>query len=186
MSKVLVCFFSAGGEDLSAGQSNEVGNTAMMAKAIINKLKEDGHDVTSFRIQPKEPYPDSYDQKLVKATEERAMQERPEYDGDVADFDDYDTVFIGFPIWCSDMPMIIYSFLEKHVFTGKIVVPFCTHGGGGAGRFFDDVKKSCPEAKVLEGLVIRGSNQIERRLDIGVASHHTEDDVVEWLNRIFK
>ena len=63
MSKVLVCFFSAGGEDVSAGETNQVGNTAMMAKAIMDKLKEDGHDATSFQIQPKEPYPDSYDQK---------------------------------------------------------------------------------------------------------------------------
>lgn len=156
MSKVLVCFFSAGGEDLSAGQSNEVGNTAMMAKAIMNKLKENGHDVTSFRIQPKEPYPDSYDQKLVKATEERAMQERPEYDGDVADFDDYDTVFIGFPIWCSDMPMIIYSFLEKHVFTGKIVVPFCTHGGSGEVDTFRTVAEKAVGSAPEQGLAIPG------------------------------
>ena len=131
MSKVLVCFFSAGGEDILAGSSNRVGNTSAMAQSIVEELEKNGHSVTSFQIQPAVPYPDSYDQKLVKATEERAMQERPEYVGDVEDFDDYDTVFIGYPIWCSDLPMIVYNFLEKHVFTGKNVVPFCTHGGSG-------------------------------------------------------
>jgi ribonuclease P protein component len=98
----------------------------------------------------------------------------------------YDIVFVGSPIWYGTYAAPLMTFFDSNKLSGKTVVPFCTHGGGGAGRFFDDVKKSCPEAKVLEGLVIRGSNQIERRLDIGVTSHHTEDDVVEWLNRIFK
>ena len=48
------------------------------------------------------------------------------------------------------------------------------------------LKKACPEANMLEGLTIRGSHQIERRLGTGVTSHHTEDDVVEWLNKLFK
>ncbi len=156
MSKVLVCFFSAGGEDVSVGESNELGNTAMMAQEIIKKLNEDGHSVTSFRIQPTIPYPDSYDQKLVKATEERAMQERPEYEGDVADFDDYDTVFVGFPIWCSDMPMIMYTFLEKHVFTGKIVVPFCTHGGSGEVDTFRKVAEKAVGSAPGQGLAMSG------------------------------
>ncbi len=69
---------------------------------------------------------------------------------------------------------------------GKIVAPFCTHGGGGAGRFFTDVRKAFATAKTLDGLAIRCSNQIARRLGTGVTSHHTEDDVVEWLNMIFK
>ena len=68
---------------------------------------------------------------------------------------------------------------------GKTVVPFCTHGGGGAGRYFVDVRKACPAATVKEGLTIRGSNQVERRLGTGVTVHHTEDDVVNWLNAVF-
>ena len=156
MSKVLVCFFSAGGEDVSVGETNQIGNTAMMAKTIVDRLKEDDHDVTSFRIIPKEPYPDSYDQKLAKATEERAMQERPEYEGDVTDFDDYDVVFIGFPIWCSDMPMIMYSFLESHVFTGKIVIPFCTHGGSGEVDTFRAVAEKAIGSAPEQGLAMQG------------------------------
>lgn len=156
MSKVLVCFFSAGGEDVVAGEKNEVGNTAMMADAIVAKLKEDGHDVTSFQIMPKEPYPDSYDQKLVKATEERAMQERPEYAEDVPGFDDYDTIFIGYPIWCSDLPMIMYTFLEKHVFTGKIVIPFCTHGGSGEVDTFRVVAEKAVGSAPEQGFAMSG------------------------------
>ena len=156
MSKVLVCFFSAGGEDISAGETQEKGNTATMAETIVAKLKEDGHDVTSFQIQPKNPYPDSYDQKLAKATEERAMQERPMYAEDVADFDDYDTIFLGFPIWCSDMPMIMYTFLESHVFTGKIVIPFCTHGGSGEVHTFRTVNEKAVGSAPEQGLALQG------------------------------
>ena len=78
------------------------------------------------------------------------------------------------------------TFLDANKLAGKTLAPFCTHGGGGAGNFFADVAKACPNAKVLEGLTIRGSNQVERRLGTGVTTHHTEDDVVAWLNRIFK
>jgi len=56
---------------------------------------------------------------------------------------------------------------------------------GGAPLFERDVKAACPEAKVLPGFTARGSNQIERRLRVGVTAHHTEDDVVRWLNGIF-
>ena len=79
----------------------------------------------------------------------------------------------------------VATFLDANKLVGKTLAPFCTHGGG-AGKFFADVAKACPNAKVLEGLTIRGSNQVERRLGTGVTTHHTEDDVVVWLNRIFK
>jgi len=156
MSRVLVCFFSAGGEDIVAGETKQDGNTATMAQAIVAKLKEDGHEVTNFRIKPKMPYPDSYDQKLTKATEERAMQERPEYIEDVPGFDDYDVVFIGYPIWCSDLPMIMYTFLEKHVFTGKIVIPFCTHGGSGEVDTFRAVAEKAVGSAPEQGLALPG------------------------------
>ena len=156
MSRVLVCFFSAGGEDIVAGETKQVGNTATMAQAIVEKLKEDGHEVTSFQIQPKVPYPDSYDQKLVKATEERAMQERPEYAEDVPGFDDYDVVFIGYPVWCSDLPMIMYTVLESHVFTGKIVIPFCTHGGSGEVDTFRIVGEKAVGSAPEQGLALQG------------------------------
>lgn len=66
-----------------------------------------------------------------------------------------------------------------------IVAIASVHGGGGAGRYFVDVRKACPAVTVKEGLTIRGSNQVERRLGTGVTMHHTEDDVVNWLNAVF-
>ncbi len=95
-------------------------------------------------------------------------------------------MFVGSPIWYGTYAPPFATFADAANLDGKTVAPFCTHGGGGAGRFFADVRKAFPAAKTLDGLAIRGSNQIERRLGTGVTSHHTEDDVVEWLNRIFK
>ena len=79
--------------------------------------------------------------------------------------------------------VVYYS--QSKVRNTVTVAPFCTHGGGGAGHFAADLRKACPGAKTLDQLVIRGSNQIERRMGLGVSVRHTEDDVVEWLNRIF-
>ena len=109
----------------------------------------------------------------------RAIKALPTLDG-------YDVVFIGSPVWYGTYAPPVAEFLKTHAFAGKTAVPFCTHGGGGAGRFYADLRKSCPEAKVLDGLSLRGSNQIERRLGVGVNARHTENDVVEWLNRLFQ
>lgn len=156
MGKVLVCFFSTGGEDVAAGENREAGNTAAMAQLIANKLQEDSHEVTVSQIHAANPYPGSYDQKLARAMEERSMQERPEYAEDVPGFDDYDTIFIGYPIWCSDLPMIMYNFLEKHVFTGKLVIPFCTHGGSGESGTFQIVNEKAVGSAPEQGLALLG------------------------------
>lgn len=99
--------------------------------------------------------------------------------------DGYDVVFLGSPIWYGTYALPVETFLKGNPLADKVVAPFCTHGGGGAGRFAADVRQACPKAKVLDELVIRGSNQIERRMGLGVNVRHTENDVVEWLNRIF-
>jgi len=159
---------------------SQVRNTALVAKWIQKHI---GGDLVP--LEPVEPYPEPYGETLKAANAERAAGKHPPLKS-VPLLDGYDIVFIGSPIWYGTYAAPLAAFFGGSKLAGKTVAPFCTHGGGGAGGFFDDVKKACPGAKVLDGLAIRGSNQIERRLDIGVAFHHTEDDVVEWLNRIFK
>lgn len=159
---------------------SKVQNTALVAKWI---QKHAGGDLVP--LEPQTPYPEPYGKTLKAANEERAAGVHPPLKA-VPPLNGYDIVFIGSPIWYGTYAAPLATFFDGEKLSGKTVAPFCTHGGGGAGRFFEDVRKTCREAKVLDGLSIRGSNQIERRLDIGVAAHHTEDDVVEWLNRIFK
>ena len=158
---------------------SKVGNTATVAKWIA---KHTGGELVP--LETVEAYPDAYGETLKAAKKDmenggtRAIKAVPPLDG-------YDVVFIGTPIWYGTYAPPVAEFFKTHSFAGKTVVPFCTHGGGGAGRYFVDVRKACPAATVKEGLTIRGSNQVERRLGTGVTVHHTEDDVVNWLNALF-
>lgn len=168
--KIAIVYFS----------QSKVQNTALVAKWI---QKHVGGDLVTLEMES--PYPEPYGETLKAANAERSAGTHPVLKP-VPSLVGYDIVFVGSPIWYGTYAAPLATLFDGEKFAGKTVAPFCTHGGGGAGRFFDDVRKACPDAKVLDGLTIRGSNQIERRLDIGVPSHHTEDDVVEWLNRIFK
>ena len=170
---------------------SKVGNTATVAKWIA---KHTGGELV--QIEAVEAYPDAYGETLKAAKRDmenggtRAIKKDMENGGTraikaVPPLDGYDVVFIGTPIWYGTYAPPVAEFFKTHSFAGKTVVPFCTHGGGGAGRYFVDVRKACPAATVKEGLTIRGSNQVERRLGTGVTVHHTEDDVVNWLNAVF-
>jgi flavodoxin len=159
---------------------SQVQNTALIAKWI---QKQVGGDL--FQLEMVEPYPEPYVETLKVAGKHHREGTRPALKS-IPDLAGYDIVFFGSPIWYGTYAPPAATFLDANKLAGKKIAPYCTHGGGGAGNFFSDVAKACPDAKVLDGLTIRGSNQIERRLGTGVTSHHTEDDVVEWLNRIFK
>ena len=167
--KVAVVFYS----------QSKVHNTALVAQWI---QKHVGGELVE--VIPVSPYPDSYSDTIKEANRERR-------DGSPREIQpvflpaDCEVVFIGSPIWYGTFAPPIATFLKGNPLAGKTVVPFCTHGGGGAGTFEQDVRAACPEANVLQGFTARGSNQIERRLGRGVAAHHTEDDVISWLNSLF-
>ena len=72
--------------------------------------------------------------------------------------DSYGIIYIGPPNWWGTMPMAVFTFLEAYDFSGKTLVPFCTHEGSGMGKSEQDVKKACPQAAVLPGLAIRGGS----------------------------
>ena len=158
---------------------SKVRNTALVAKWI---QKHVGGDL--IEIEPEEPYPEPYFRTLAAATLERKKgTKRPIRP--VPSLVAYDVVFLGTPIWYGTYAFPVELFLMSEPLAGKTVVPFSTHGGGGAPLYARDVKAACPAAKVLPDFTARGSNQMERRLGTGVTAHHTEDDVVRWLNAIF-
>ena len=159
---------------------SEVQNTALVAKWIQKYV---GGDLLPLEMVT--PYPEPYGATLKAARKDIESDARPALKS-IPDLSSYDIIFIGSPIWYGTYAPPVATFLDANRLAGKTVAPFCTHGGGGSGRFFVDLKKACPEANMLEGLTIRGSNQIERRLGTGVTSHHTEDDAVKWLNKLFK
>ena len=124
-SHMLVAYFSLAGEQYGVGVIEE-GNTSIIAHMIAEQT---GADL--FEIKAVTPYPTSQSKLLEVSRQEKSDNARPEIAGTVDNMDDYDTIFIGYPNWWGDMPMIVYNFLESYDLSGKTIVPFCTHGGSG-------------------------------------------------------
>lgn len=142
------------------------GHTKQMAQMI---QADTGGDL--FEIEPATPYTDDYDTLLDVAQQEQADNARPALASQVKNWDSYNVVFVGYPDWWSDAPMLIYSFLESYDWNGKTLVPFCTSGGSGFGRSLDKLPDSAPGAKILEGLHVNGDS-------VGSAS----EEVASWID----
>ena len=143
-SKVLVVYFS------------QSGNTQKLAKLISDRV---GGDFVRIETVQTYPNPETDYQKLADmAKNERDNNIKPELKDLDINIDNYDTIFIGYPIWWYQMPMAMYTFFDTYNFDGKTVVPFNTHEGSGDGGTYDDIKELEPKSTVLEGLPIRGGD----------------------------
>lgn len=128
--------------DVDASTSASVlapGNAAKIAAWIQEEV---GGDL--FSIVVSEPYSSNYDECLDRAADEKADNARPELSAHVSNMEDYDIVFLGFPNWWYTLPMPILSFVEEYDFSGKIMVPFCTHGTGGLASTIQDLTAALP------------------------------------------
>ena len=151
--KSLVVYFSRTGEQDKVGVI-EKGNTKIVAEMIAEKVGAD-----TFEIVPKnDNYPMTFDALCDVAKEEQNKNARPEIKDTVKDFDSYDTVYLGYPIWWADLPMICYTFLEGYDFNGKTIVPFCTHEGSADANTQKKIQSAVPKATVKEVLAIRGQD----------------------------
>lgn len=155
-SKSLVVYFSWSG------------NTENVAKSIQTQTNSD-----LFEIVPKIPYSDDYNTVVDLAQEEQKNNARPEIADIVENIDQYDVIYIGFPNWWGDMPMILYTFFDTYDLSGKTIAPFCTSGGSGLSNTVNEMKELEPNAIVTNGLHI-GSE----------ASSSPDDAVIQWLNEI--
>lgn len=139
--KVLVVYFS------------QSGNTQKLAKLISDRVGGD-----FVRIETIQTYPTEYNELADFAKKERDNNIKPKLKDLGINIDDYDTIFIGYPIWWYQMPMPMYTFFDTYDFSGKTIVPFNTHEGSGDGGTYEDIKELEPNAIVLEGLPIRGGD----------------------------
>lgn len=153
--KVLIAYYSRRGNNYRNGEivDLKVGNTEVIAGKI--KVLTGGD---TFYIETVKPYPTDYHETTRVAQKEQKENERPAIKGKVANMFDYDVIYLGYPNWWGTMPMAVFTFLESYDFSGKRIVPFCTHEGSAMGHSEQDIKKICPKAIVLKGLAIRGSN----------------------------
>ncbi len=129
------------------------GNTEKVAKEIQSQT---GSDI--FEIVPKTPYSDDYDTVVADAKKEQQNDARPEIKDTIDNIDSYDTIYVGFPNWWGDMPMILYTFFDTYDLSGKKVALFCTSGGSGLSNTVNEVKELEPNATVTKGLHIGSSN----------------------------
>lgn len=139
--KILVAYFS------------HSGNTRTIAEQI---RKATGADL--FEIEVRDAYPSDYQGVLDRAKKEISGNEKPALEAMPEDLTQYDVIFIGSPNWWSTIAPAVVTFLSTGDFTGKTLVPFVTHGGGGMARCEADARKLCPKASWLKGLAVNGSS----------------------------
>ena len=168
--KMLVVYFSRAGENWQVGVV-ERGNTAIM----VDYIKELA-DVDVFEIVPETAYPQGYEDTKTVATAEFNNNTRPAIKTDITNLADYQTVFIGGPIWWARPPMIFRTFFEAHPeLDGKTIIPFGTHGGSGIGSYTTLLKEYFPNATILESLGISGSS---------IRDASSKGTVESWLKRL--
>ena len=168
--KTLVAFFSRAGENYGVGNI-EKGNTHIIAEMIA---AETGSDL--FHILPVTSYPSDYTECTTVAKRELNANARPTIQGDAA-VEDYDIIFIGYPIWWGDMPMPVYTFIEKHDWQVKTIIPFCTHEGSGLSGTENKLKSVCKGSTVLEGLAVRGTTAQNKQ-------EQARQSVKNWLHKL--
>jgi len=156
--KILIAYFSRTGT----------------TRAVVNQIR-DAVGGELFELRTAHRYPAAY-----RATTEQAKREldegfRPVLTTQVADMAVYDVVFLGFPNWWGTLPTAIFSFLEQYSLAGKTVIPFCTHEGSRFGRSLDDLRSRCGNARILDGLALRGGGA-ER-----VAGESVRREISQWL-----
>lgn len=156
-AKILVTYFSA------------TNTTEGVAEHIANGLNAD-----LYEIVPEEPYTDAdlnYNDDNSRSTlEMNDSSVRPTISGSVENMEQYDIVFIGYPIWWGDAPRIVSTFMESYDFSGKTIVPFCTSGGSGIGSSDSNLEQLTSGATWLEGRRLNGSD--------------SQDMVMEWVNSL--
>ena len=170
-ANILVVYFSRTGEQYTVGVIDE-GNTAIVAKMIADAT---GADL--YEILPETDYPYTYAALTDAAKKEQNENARPAIKNSLPDLAQYDTVFIGAPVWWGDWPMILYTFFESADLAGKNLVPFSTHEGSGLSGFDKKLSKACPDSTVLKGLAIRGNDCQNDKPGV-------ESKVTNWLSEL--
>jgi len=178
--KTLIVYFSQPENASLSGVDGVSGASLLQSKGVvmgsneyIARLIQQRTNGTLFRIETVNPYPVEHQPLLDFAEDEQRKGSRPAIKAQIADFDNYDTVFVGYPIWWYKMPMVMYSFFEQYDFTGKKIIPFTVHGGSRFADSLREIKRLQPNATLLTDGFALSRNDV---LDDDVP-----DEVNQWL-----
>lgn len=154
--KILIAYFT------------RTNNTKKIAQQIHERV---GGDL--IQIVTVNSYPEDYNECTAQASKELEEDFRPELQTIIENMDDYDVIYLGYPNWWGTIPMPIATFLESYNFSGKTIIPFCTHGSSRLGRSEAHISELAPQATLREGLAIQGTN-----VDFA------QDEVEAWLKNL--
>ena len=169
---ILVAYFSRTGDNYAVGNIAK-GNTHIVADMIAEATGAD-----TFEIKTIKDYPSNYKECTEAAKHELEENARPELAAKVPNMQDYDVIFLGYPIWWSDMPMAVYTFMESYDFQGKTIIPFCTSAGDVlTGKESRVIPEHAKGAKVLEGLGIEGKRAQQNPESV-------KPEVQKWLAKL--
>ena len=179
-SNILVAYFSRSGNTVWADGVDAVTSASINLidgeiAGNAELLAQMAQDVTGgdlFLIQTVDAYPSDYRETTNVAADEQSENAHPALASHVANMEQYDTVVLIYPNWWGTLPQALYTFLEEYDFSGKTILPLCTHEGSRMGSSERAIASLCPNATLLEGLAVRGAS---------AASAHS--DVETWLNR---
>lgn len=178
-SNILIAYFSipedvettdaVAGASIVVRDNEKMGNTEYVAKVIQQTI---GGDL--FRIETVEKYPSGHDQLVDQAADEQDEKKRPALLNHVENFEQYETVILGFPNWWADLPMPVYTFLEEYDFGAKTIIPFVTHGGSGFSGTIRTISELQPGAHVSENTLSLSRNSVA----------DSEEDVIAWAESL--
>lgn len=154
MAAIIACFSRAHENYVNGAiRTLAVGNTEVAARKI-----QELTGAELFRIDPIQEYSTDYNECIAEAQADQRRDARPELKSYPESLDGFDTVYLGYPNYWGTMPMAVFTFLEHFDFSGKTILPFCTHEGSGMGRSEQDIRRLCPGAVVKPGLAIHGGS----------------------------
>lgn len=175
-SNILIAYFSvAENSTVDAKSSASVvqetgrGFIATLADTIQNEV---GGEM--FSIQTSVRYPAKINEVIDFAAKEQDDMDRPELTATIENLEAFNTVFIGFPNWWYDMPMVMYSFFEEYDFSGKTIIPFCTHNGSQFSSTIQTIQELEPNATVITAGFTVNFKDVP----------NSTTDVIEWLNML--
>ena len=154
---------------LNRSTDNENGNLQVMSQVIQDKT-----DADIFSIKVKEPYDDDYDVMRERAYEELNSESFPELSSQVEDINNYDVIYIGTPVWSSNLPRPVATFLSENDLSNKTIIPFGINLGSGFGTIIDEIKELCPNSTVIDGFTINAST----------SNDEVKDEFGKWLDEI--
>lgn len=170
-SHILIAYFTAannsGVDAVASASVSTIDGVPMGRVEAIAHMIQDNTGGELFSIQTSVVYPADGGELIDYAAEEQDQNARPELTSQIENFDQYDVVFVGYPNWWADLPMVMYSFFDEYDFSGKTIIPFNVHNGSRFSRTIETIQELEPGATVItDGFTVNENDVPEAAADV--------------------